>query len=92
MPKTGVVKNAQIQEQYFETNSKPENAEMHNVENNAFIIEPDKPVGVFSHVPDDLQEVERVLGNILTKGQTLSTHVEPKKGKTNENRPLEARE
>lgn len=46
--------------------------------NVAFVAEPDEVIGILSHVPYHLQEVHRALSNRLTKGQTLSTHVEPK--------------
>lgn len=47
-------------------------------ENVAFVAEPDEVTGVLRHVPYHLEEEHRVLGNSLTKGQTLSTHMEPK--------------
>lgn len=46
-------------------------------ENVAFVTEPDEVIGILSHIPYHLQEVHRVLSNRLSKGQTLSTYVEP---------------
>lgn len=45
--------------------------------NSAFVAAPDEVVGVLRHVPYHLQEVDRLLSNRLTKGQTLGTHMEP---------------
>lgn len=42
------------------------------------VAEPDEMIGVLSHVPYHQQEVGWVLSNGLTKGQTLSTNMEPK--------------
>lgn len=42
-----------------------------------FVAEPDEMISVFNHVPYHQQEVCWVLSNTLTKGQTLSTHMEP---------------
>lgn len=46
--------------------------------NVAFVAEPDELTGVLCHIPYHLQEVDGVLSNRLTKGQTLGTHMEPK--------------
>lgn len=51
--------------------------------NVAFVAEPDEVIGILSHIPYHLQEVHRALSNRLTKGQTLSTHVEPKEKQKN---------
>lgn len=44
------------------------------------VAEPDEMIGVLSHIPYHQQEVCWVLSNSLTKGQTLSTHMESKGG------------
>lgn len=46
------------------------------------VAEPDEMIGVLSHIPYHQQEVGWVLSNSLTKGQILSTYMEPK-GKKN---------
>lgn len=42
------------------------------------VAEPDEMIGVLSHIPYHQEEVCWVFSNSLTKGQTLSTHMEPK--------------
>lgn len=52
--------------------------------NVAFVAEPDESIGVFSYIQYHPQEVDRVLSNRLTKGQTLGTHVEPNEKNKNQ--------
>lgn len=49
--------------------------------NVAFVAVPDEGIGIVGHVPYHLQEVDWVLSNRLTKGQTLCTHMEPNEKK-----------